>query len=42
MTADELDHFGARKSHALSDAGSDSVAVLMEYYRKARGSGVHE
>jgi hypothetical protein len=42
MTADELDYFGARKSHALSDAGSDSVAVLMEYCRKARGSGVHE
>jgi hypothetical protein len=42
MTADELDYFGACKSHALSDAGSDSVAVLMEYCRKARTSGVHE
>jgi hypothetical protein len=39
MTDDELNYFGARKSHALSDAGSDTVAVLMEYCRQAlRGS----
>jgi hypothetical protein len=35
MTMDELNYFGAEKSHALSEAGSDSVAVLMEYYEKA-------
>lgn len=42
MTAVELNYFGARKSRALSEAGSDTVAVLMEYCRKARVSGVHE
>ena len=35
MTADELNYFGAEKSHALSEAGSDSVAVLIEYYQNA-------
>jgi hypothetical protein len=39
MTADELNYFGAEKSHALSDAGSDSVAVLMEYYKMAEAAG---
>jgi hypothetical protein len=35
MTDDELNYFGAQKSHALSEAGSGAVAVLMEYYRQA-------
>ena len=35
MTADELNYFGAEKSHALSEAGSDTVAVLMDYCKKA-------
>ena len=35
MTAEELNYFGARKSHALSEAGSDTVAVLMDYCKKA-------
>jgi hypothetical protein len=35
MTADELNYFGAEKSHALSEAGSDTAAVLMEYCEKA-------
>ena len=35
MNADELNYFGAEKSLALSEAGSDTVAVLMEYYEKA-------
>jgi hypothetical protein len=38
MTADELNYFGARKSHALSEAGSDTVAVLMEYCEKAEAA----
>lgn len=42
LTEDELNYFGKRKSHALSDAGSDTVAVLMEYCRQAGSSGVHE
>jgi hypothetical protein len=42
MTADELNYFGAQKSHALSDAGPDTVDVLMEYCRKAGVPGVHE
>ena len=39
MTAGELDYFGAEKSHALYEAGSDSVAVLMEYYKMAEAAG---
>jgi hypothetical protein len=35
MSADELNYFGAEKSHALSEAGSETVAVLMEYCEKA-------
>ncbi|MGZ6240768.1 MAG: N-acyl amino acid synthase FeeM domain-containing protein [Syntrophales bacterium] len=35
MTADELNYFGAEKSHALSEADSDTVAVLREYCRNA-------
>jgi hypothetical protein len=35
MTADELNYFGAEKSHALSEAESDAVAVLREYCRNA-------
>jgi hypothetical protein len=35
MTADELNYFGAEKSHALSEAGSDNVAVLMDYCHEA-------
>jgi len=42
LTDDELNYFGKRKSHVLSDAGSDTVAVLMEYFRQAGSSGVHE
>jgi hypothetical protein len=39
MTADELNYFGAEKSHALSEAGSDSVAVLTEYCKMAEAAG---
>ncbi len=35
VTADEVDYLGTRKSQALFDAGSDSVAVLMEYCKNA-------
>jgi hypothetical protein len=35
MTADELNYFGAEKSHALSEAGADAVSVLMESCQKA-------
>jgi hypothetical protein len=35
MTADELNYFGAKKSHALSEAGADAVSVLMESCQKA-------
>jgi hypothetical protein len=42
MTDDELNYFGAKKSHALSEAGSGAVAVLMEYCRQARPSRVYE
>ncbi|HUH65530.1 MAG TPA: hypothetical protein VLZ07_03770 [Syntrophales bacterium] len=42
MTTDELNYFGARKANALSDAGSDTVAVLMDYLRQAVASRVHE
>jgi hypothetical protein len=38
MTADELNYFGAEKSHALSEAGSGTVAVLMEYYKMAEAA----
>ena len=38
MTADELNYFGAEKSHALSEAGSESVAVLTEYYKMAEAA----
>ncbi|MGC9977238.1 MAG: hypothetical protein ABSC57_11115, partial [Syntrophales bacterium] len=42
ITADDVDYFGVRKSQALSGADSDSVAVLMGYFRKAAGPGVPE
>jgi len=42
MTTDEFHYFGAEKSRALSEAGSDSVAVLMDYCRKAPGARVQE
>jgi hypothetical protein len=35
MTAGELNYFGMEKSHALSEAASDTVAMLMEYYQNA-------
>ncbi|MCX5854499.1 MAG: hypothetical protein NTZ24_08025 [Deltaproteobacteria bacterium] len=35
MTSEELQYFGTCKSNILSGAGPDSVAILMEYYRKA-------
>jgi len=35
MAAGELNYFGAEKSHALSEAGSDNVAVLMDYCHEA-------
>jgi N-acyl amino acid synthase FeeM len=36
MTADELNYFGTRKSHTLSEADSDAVAVLMNYCQEAK------
>jgi len=42
LTDDELNYFGKSKSRALSDAGSDTVAVLMAYCGQAKSSGVHE
>ena len=42
MTDAELNYFGARKSNALSEASSDTFAVLMAYCRKAGSSRVHE
>ncbi len=42
MTADELNYFGARKSHALSEAGADAASVLIEFCRKAGVSGLPE
>lgn len=42
ITADDVDYFGARKSQALSGADSDSIAVLMGYFRKGAGPGVPE
>jgi hypothetical protein len=35
MTAGELNYFGAEKSHVLSEAGTDAVAILMEYLRQS-------
>jgi hypothetical protein len=35
MTADELNYFGTIKSHILSESSSDTVAILMEYFREA-------
>jgi hypothetical protein len=35
MTSEELQYFGTCKSNILSGEGSDSVAILMEYYGKA-------
>jgi len=42
MTADELNYFGAEKSHVLSEAGSDNVAVLMDYCKKAETTRDHD
>jgi hypothetical protein len=39
MTAGELNYFGAEKSHALAEAGSDAVAILMDYCREAEVDG---
>ncbi|MGO9136544.1 MAG: N-acyl amino acid synthase FeeM domain-containing protein [Syntrophales bacterium] len=38
MTADELNYFGAEKSHALSEADSDTAAVLTEYCQNAEAA----
>lgn len=32
MAVDELNYFGTLKSNILSEAGSDTVAILMDYY----------
>jgi hypothetical protein len=39
MTAGELNYFGAEKSHALAEAGSDAVALLMDYCRESEVDG---
>ena len=35
MTADELNYFGTLKSHILSESSSETVAILMKYFREA-------
>ena len=35
MAVDELNYFGTLKSNILSEAGSDTVAILMDYYGQA-------